>query len=262
MALYNNSAFGPPYKSNLQLVTGILPTYLFGQADSHTEPFLFNVSQVALATDIATLTVQLVGGGGGVAGGVPNPGPSVGAKMGVHGTTKASGVFNVDPTTVTAVTFDPSTGAGTISYALSHADVTAIADVGQVSVQPYETGDTVISSSASIPVSQVNTPDAADNSRCFYCESSWQGTMPTTATVVLQAANIDDDSRYAVVENTAGTLATGTVAASDLLASVAGGAVTQSGAEYRFVTSRFLRAKMLTYTGGDSSTKLVVTIYG
>ena len=262
MALYSNSAFGPPYKSNLQLVTGILPTYLFGQADSHTEPFLFNVSQVALATDVATLTVQLVGGGGGVSAGVPNPVPSVGAKMGVHGTTVASGAFNVDPATVTAVTVDPITGAGTISYAVTHADVTAVADVGQVSVQPYEAGDTVVVGSASIPVSQVNTPDASDNSRCFYAEAVWLGTKPTAATIALQAANVDDDSRYAVVENTAGTLATATIAASDLLASVAGSAVTQSGAEYRFVTSRFLRAKVLTYTGGDSTTKLIVTIYG
>jgi len=262
MAIYNKSAFGPPYKPNVQFVTGILPQYLFGSYDTKTQPFLFNISQVQLTSDVVTATVQLAAGGGGVSGGVPNPAPQVGAVMGVHGTTTAAGAFNVDPTTVTGVTYDPSTGSGTISYAATHADVGLTADSGQLVVNPYETGDTVSAGVASIPVSQVNTPDASDNSRCFYAEAVWLGTLPTSATIVLQGANVDYDNRYAVLENSAGTLATETLAASDALAVVTGGAVTQSGAEYRFITSRFLRALVLAYTGGDSTTKLIVTIFG
>ena len=85
--------------------------------------------------------------------------------------------------------------------------------------------------------------------------------MPTTATVVMQAANVDDDARYAAIENDQGCFSTGTIAASDALASVAGSAVTQSGAQYSFIMGKFLRAKVLAMTGGDSTTALAVTLF-
>ena len=76
--------------------------------------------------------------------------------------------------------------------------------------------------------------------------------MPTAATVVLQAANVDQDSRYVTLLNSGGT---------NVLASVAGSAVVQNGAEYSFIMSKFLRAKVLSMTGGDSTTGLVVTLF-
>ena len=257
--LYVNSAFPHPIK---QFVTGVLPTYLFGSLDSHTTPFLFNISQVSVASDVGTLTVQLVSGGGVSLAGTPNPTISVGAVMGVRGTTKNSGGLNTDPAVIIASTVSALTGAGTITYAATTADLSAIADVGQVVVLPYEIGDLVVSGSASDPVAMVNTPDASDNSRSFYAEALWQGTMPTTASVALEGANVNFDSRFATLQCDAGTSAGATFAGSDLLGAVVDGAATQSGAEYRFVTSRFIRAKVLGMTGGDGTTRLIVNIFG
>lgn len=261
MPVYQTTAFGPAYKKTLRAQTGVLPIYLFGSCDSHTEPFHFSISQLSLTSNVATATVQLRDGGGGLAAGVPQPTPQAGAVMGVRGTTLASGAFNVDPITVTASTVDPSTGAGTITYALTHANVTAAADSGELVVWPYEYPDIVASGTASIPVAQVFTPDESDNSRCLFAEAKWFGTMPTAATVQLQVANIDQDARYYTVKNNIGVSPTASVAASDALATIAGSAVTQSGAEYSFLMAKLIRVKVSSMTGGDGTTGLVVTLF-
>ena len=256
MALYNNSAFGSPYKTNLRIGQGTLPLYLFGNFNPDTIPWRFQVTAVAGTGSVATATVRLLSGGSGPITLLP----SVGAKMGVQGTHTNSGGFNVDPTLVTGVTLDMTTGLGSITYACTSSASTT-ADSGTLVIQPYEFPDLVSSGSSSIPASLIFTPDESDNSRCLFAEAKWYGTMPTTATVVLQAANVDDDARYMTLENDQGCLSTGTIAASDALASVAGSVVTQSGAQYSFILGKFLRAKVLAMTGGDSTTALAVTLF-
>jgi hypothetical protein len=51
------------------------------------------------------------------------------------------------------------------------------------------------------------------------------------------------------------------VAASGNLATIVSSSVTQSGAEYSFIMGKFLRAKVLSMTGGDGTTGLVVTLF-
>lgn len=242
MTLYNNSAFGPPYKNTMRMGTSIQPNYLFGAFEYKTEPFRFAVTGVALASNVATYTVQLIGGGGPA----PSVAPAVGAKMGVRGTATSSGLFNVDPAIVTAVTFNATTGAGTISCALTGANVSQTADTGVLVVNPVETPDKITGVVSSQAVALIFTPDESDNSRCLFAECKWVGTLPTTATVVLEAANVDDDSRYVNL----GTVCT-----------VASGAVTQAGAEFSFIMGKFLRLKVSAFTGGDSTTGLVGTVF-
>lgn len=258
MSLYQNSAFGPPFTKTKRLNTNTPPQYLFGELNSDTQPFLFRVTSVSLTSDVATLGVSIKSGGG------PSPSilPTVGAKMGVQGTQTNAGVFNVDPTTVSAVDYNAATGTGTISYALTDVNVAETADVGSLVVLPYETPDFVTQGSASSSFVLFYGPDEADNSRCAFAEAKWTGTMPTTATVVLEVSNYPDDSRFQVVENAYGTSPSATVASSDALATVAGGAVTQSGANYQFLIGKFVRAKVLSLTGGDDTTGLIVTIFG
>jgi hypothetical protein len=257
MALYSNSAFGPPYKKVARLQTASQPQYLFGSRSTQTEAFLFQVTAVSLASDVATLSVSLKSGGG--------PSnlvlPQVGAKMGVQGTQTGGGVFNVDPTTVTAVDYNSAEGTGTISYALTSGNVSSTPDSGNLVVQSFETPDLVSAGTASAPYSLVFSPDEDDNSRSLFAEAKWSGTVPTAATVVLQVANVNDDSRYQVVANVQGTSPTGVVASSDALATIAGSAVTQSGALYQFIMGKFIRAKVLSMTGGDDTTSLIVTLF-
>jgi hypothetical protein len=252
MGIYKTTAFGPPYKDTLRMQTGVAPIYLFGRQDAHTEPFLFSISQISGDGTHATATVQLRSGGGGIGGPaaatVGYPIPVVGAVMGVRGL--ATSGFNTDPTTVYAVSLN-SAGAGTIEYANATTH-SAVADSGSLIVWPYEYPDLVASGTASIPVAQTFTPDDNDNARCLFCDAVWGGTLPSAATVVLQAANLDQDARYVTLLNSAGTNA---------LATIAGSAVTQNGAEYSFIMGKFLRAKVLSMTGGDGTTSLVVTLF-
>jgi hypothetical protein len=203
------------------MATGVTPTYLFGRADPHTQPFRFHTSKIAGDGSTATATVQLVGGGGGTGGAigseVPSPIPVIGAVMGVRGLVNSG--FNTDPTVVTGVTLN-SAGAGTITYA-NTTSLTATLDNGDLVVNPYEYPDLVSSGSASAPVAQAFTPDDSDNARCLFCDAVWSGTSPSAAVVVLQAANVDQDARYVTLLNSAGT---------DVLASIVGSAVAFNGA--------------------------------
>lgn len=256
MPPYKNTAFGAPFKTVKRMDTSAEPNYLFGEFNHDTQPFEFQVSSVSLTSNVATITVQLTAGGG------PNAGikPSVGALMGIQGTTASGGDFNVDPVTVTGVTLDAN-GAGTITFALTHANVGATATAGKLVVQPYEFPDLVAAGSASRPIALTFEPDESDNSRSLYAEAKWTGTVPTAATVILQVSNVDTDSRYAAVGNVQGTAPGAIVAASSSLATIAGSAVTQNGALYSFIMGKFIRAKVLSMTGGDGTTGLVVTVF-
>lgn len=246
MAIYSNSSFGAPFKNIKRLSAQIEPNYLFGFRDYKTDNMLFSIADVAVTADVATVTVQLESGGGPTnAGGIGLP--IVGAKMGVRGTSSNGGVFNVDPTVLTATTINPATGAGTLSYALTNANIASTADHGTVVVQSAEIPDLVAQGTASAPFALVFTPDESDNSRCLFAEAKWTGTIPTTATVSLQLANVDDDSRYQSLPTP--------------IATIAGGAVTQSGSQFGFIMGKFLRARVDEMAGGDDSTGLIVTLF-
>jgi hypothetical protein len=264
MALYSNSAWGPPFKNIKRLSTQIEPNYLFGSREYKTDNMVFAITNVSITSNVATLTVQLESGGGPTnAGGIGLP--IVGAKMGVRGTTSNAGVFNEDPATLTATTVNAATGAGTLSFALTNANIAATADTGMVVVQSAEIPDLVVQGSASAPFALVFTPDESDNSRCLGLQARWTGTVPTGANVVLQGSNVDDDAQYMTIANTQGCLATipGTpIAPSTSLAAIASSVVTQSGALYSFVGIKFVRAKVITLAGGDGTTGLIVTCFG
>lgn len=263
--LYNNSAFQAPYNPPKRLNTQTPPVYLFGSLEPKTQPWVFHVTNVSLTLNVASISVTLESGGGPT----ESVSPVAGAKMGVRGTTAASGAFNVDPTALASFTWvSQSAGTATVTFALTNANVTPTADSGTLVIQPAEVYDLVSAGSASQAYALFFGPDESDNSRSMFCEAKWTGTMPTAATVVLEMANVDDDgygtspvSRYAVAQNAWGVSPAGIVASSDALATVASGAVTQSGALFQFIMAKFIRAKVLSMTGGDGTTGLVVTCF-
>jgi hypothetical protein len=257
--LYNKTAFGQPYKV-ITRMQNALTQYLFGSFDSTTQPFRFQVTGISANSNVATANVSLISGGNGLANGVPLPIPTVGAIMGVQGLKTANGNINIDPSTVSNVALN-SLGVGTISFPVTIGNTAPTVDSGILVVQPFEFGETVNANVSSAPLSLVFTPDDADNSRCLLAEAVWVGTVPTTANVVLEGANKDIDSRYYVLQNNYGVSTTGTLPQSDLLSSMGANVATQNGAEYSFAMFKFVRAKVLTYAGGDATTKLIVTIY-
>ena len=251
--IYSNSAFGPPFHS-VNVLTSSTVNFLFGTRPLQSQSFLFAITSVSLAANVATIGVTLKSGGGGLAL------PTIGAKCGVQGTASNGGIFNVDPSTVSEVDYDAATGVGTISFVLEGADIASTPDVGQMVVQVAVIGDPVTQGTASRAMALSFVQDECDSSRCLFASAVWSGTLPSAAVVVLECANSDSDEQYSVVQNFYGSSAAGTVAASDALAVVADGAITQASAAYQFAIGRFFRARVLSMTGGDDTTALAVLL--
>ena len=93
------------------LLPGI-PGYFFGSLPSGPTARML-VTSVTIAGDVATLGVEMVEGNI----------PAVGSLISVRGTQTASGAANVSNVALSAVSINAQTGVGTVSFALSHADV-------------------------------------------------------------------------------------------------------------------------------------------
>ena len=96
------------------------PLYLWGSYNDKVSPTSMQISNVALTSNVATLTVQVYSGNI----------PAVGSLITVTGTQNTSGLFNVTNVALTGVTINATTGAGTVTFALTHANVVSAADAG------------------------------------------------------------------------------------------------------------------------------------
>jgi hypothetical protein len=191
MPSYNKS----PFAAQPQKLIPGQPAYVFGSWNSDIPPTKGVVNNVALTTNVATVTVLI------------NEGniPAVGSLITIQGTASTSGLFNVTNATITAVSITASTGAGTITFALTHANVVSAADGGTFIIPTPEVGET-LANGASLAV---GVPYATP----FTTESTTQSvtalvsfpSLPTTATVVLQGAIQNIDSEYQTIA-TVGTV--------------------------------------------------------
>ena len=114
-----------PADSNnpLQAILLALPgiqTYLWGSLSDRISPTKMTISNVALTSNVATLTVQVIEGNV----------PVAGQLVTVTGTQTASGAFNVTAVAIASASVNAISGAGTITYALTHANVASVADSG------------------------------------------------------------------------------------------------------------------------------------
>ena len=197
MPSYSISSFAPAPK----LLTAGWPEFLFGKLPVDVAPTKMRISNVAITSNVATLTVLVI------AGNIP----TVGSLISVQGVQTASLAFNVSSVALTGVTIDATSGAGTVTYALTHADVTSVAAAGLAKV-PQPLQFEALANGSSIPCCPpVNDPNT-DAARTFTAQVYF-GSLPTTATVTVQGSLTDNDADY----QNLGTVAT-----------VVGGAVTLS----------------------------------
>ena len=123
------------------------PVYVWGSYADRVSPTRFVIRDVEVTSDVAKLTGYITEG----------EIPAVGSLVTVRGTSAASGAFNVSAVALTDVTI-ASTGIGTLSYALSNADVTQVANPGLAIVPPpvvYEAVSTNdYSAAVALPMSQ------------------------------------------------------------------------------------------------------------
>jgi hypothetical protein len=218
LSQYNLSAFAP----TPVLLQADKPEYLYGSYSDTTAPSRLTVTNVALTSDVATLTVQVREGNI----------PTVGSLISVIGTQSTSGLFNVSNVDITAVSINATSGAGTVSFALTHADVTSAANSGQALVPVPIVGEAIQAGSSAPATSPYNDPNT-DGARTYTAQVYFQ-TIPTAVTVTLQAAQFDNDADY----QSLGTVAT-----------VAAGAVTLSQAQFQLENNRFLRFATSGLTG-------------
>ncbi len=135
MTAFINSAFQKP----LLVMKGVC-TYLIGSFSQQVGDANLYVTNVALTSNVATVTVQQLNG----------PKVVVGALISIINSANTSGLFNVNRAVITGTTINDSTGAGTITFALTHGDIGSAADGGSVIVEPAEVGESVTTSFTSI----------------------------------------------------------------------------------------------------------------
>lgn len=115
------------------------PEYFFGSIADAQDTFMV-IDHVAIATNVATLNVTITQGNI----------PLVGQRVNVQGVSTASGAFNLTAV-LTGVTITAATGVGTITYALTHADVGSTAATGEAVVPVQEVAE-ALANGDSIPV--------------------------------------------------------------------------------------------------------------
>lgn len=175
-----------------QLLTPGLPGYAFGSRATGSSRLL-QVTNVSLTSNVATLNVTMREGNI----------PAVGDLISVRGTSGGGGAFNITNVALTGVTITPSTGQGTVTFALTHADVASTPDAGQAYIPVPETAEALANGSsrqfAVQPISKDNT-----SGRTITWTTNYPS-APGGVTMALQAALVDLDSEYQTVDSSTNT---------------------------------------------------------
>lgn len=180
MPFYNqNPLSAPPVKL---LIAG-KAEYLFGSLPRAAARM--TVSNVSLTSNVATLTVQVIEGDI----------PAVGDLISTLGLQTASGAFNVTAVALTGVTINATTGAGTVTFALTYANVSSTADSGAAKTTVTESSD-VIANGSSIPVTvQFSEPETNVGRTVTVVVNTPANTLTGTVVWQLEGAlrNVDSD---------------------------------------------------------------------
>lgn len=209
----------PPSGKAIALLSGI-NAYSFGGFDDRNPTTKFQVTSVAIASNVATIGVLLVNG----------KIPIVGNLVTVKGTQTDSGAANVANVALTGVTINSTTGVGTLTYAATGGNQSTAADAGEALVPIAETAETAANGSGQQFAMQ-SAGGLPNNSR----DIGWSVTTPSAPgafTANLQVADVDIDSQYTTVDTT-----------------TAVGARTITG-----IRGNFVRVNLSGVTGGSSPT--------
>lgn len=222
MPAYNVTPFGPPPV----LMVGGRTEWLYGNQSDIVSPTQIQIASVAITSNVATVIGTIVSGNA----------PVVGSLVSIQGTKTSSGLFNVANVALASVTATLSTGAITITFPLTNANVSTTTDTGYAVVPPTYTYDSLVAGSSRQAASAENDP-SEDDQRSYFAQVFFNGTLPTAVTVTLQASLVDQDAAY----QTVGTVAT-----------IVGSTVTQSAATFSGMNYKFLRFNVSGLTGTGS----------
>ena len=227
MPAYQTSPFGPAPV----LMVGGRTEYLYGIQSDAVGPTQIAISSVAITANVATVVGTIVSGNA----------PVVGSLVSIRGTQTSSGLFNVTNVALASVTPVLQTGAVTITFPLTNANIGTTPDHGFAAVPTTTSYDTMANGSSMQAASAENDPSTSDE-RAYFAQVFF-GTIPTTATVTLQTSLVDQDSQYQ-------TIAT--------VASVSGGTVTTNASVYANANFKFLRFNIAGLTGSGTIAAAIV----
>lgn len=210
MTAYNTSPFGPPPV----LMVGGRTEFLYGGFADTISATQIQVASVAITSNVATVLGTVISGNA----------PAVGNLVSIQGTKTSAGLFNVTNVTLASVSVNATTGAATITFPLTNANVGTTADAGFAVVPQPITYDTLANGSSKAAASAENDPSTNDERA--YMVQVFFGTLPTAATVTLQASLVDQDSAYQTVAT---------------VATVVGSTATLNAAVYANANFKFLR---------------------
>lgn len=167
----------------IQLIAGKVD-YLIGGFDDKSAPTKFQITQASLTSNVVTYTGQVVAGNT----------PAVGQLMTVFGF--ANSVFNISDVAIASVTLDTS-GTGTITVAVTHANIPAVVAGGTGCVLAPETSEATAASYTSQACGlSFSTPNGPRERTVTV-----QVTQPTAATTLklslqMSLRNVDSDYVY------------------------------------------------------------------
>jgi hypothetical protein len=202
---YSNS----PFNRVPMLLPGVV-SYSFGSFSDTIPTTELLISNVSLTTDVATITGAVISGNI----------PLANQLISIQGTQTASGAFNVTNVAITSASITATTGAGTIVFPLTHADVVSTPDAGQALIVPVATPATLANGSGQ--QFAIRTSHLGNAQHGLGMTWNVLGS-PSAGTLALQIADVDQDAAYEAVATgvSVNTTASGTVYFSDVTANFA-----------------------------------------
>ena len=189
----------PPYTSSPGLNTPVKlilfgqTGYAFGSFNSAFHTSKMSVSNVSLTSNVATITVSVYQG----------QIPAVGSLITVRGTASNGGVFNVSNVAIATVSINATTGQGTITFALINANIGSTPDVGTAYVPVPEIGEALVNgTSQAFALPEIT--DATDNATTITWSTNYPS-APSTVTMTLQAAMVNQDAQYVTLDTSTNT---------------------------------------------------------
>lgn len=163
------------------------PAYVWGGFNDAVGPTSMRVTNVAITTNVATLNVTVFEGNI----------PVVGSFITVRGTQQAAGIFNVTAVALASVTINATTGIGTVTFALTNANVGSVADSGIAMVPQPVTFESVATNDVTQPVSLLD-PAEGKSIGGFSAEVIW-ATGTSVGAVTVLAADKNDLAAFQAV---------------------------------------------------------------
>jgi len=191
MPAYANSAFQTP-----QLLQKGVAAYLFGAFSQQRGNTILGLSTDAIATNVATVTAQLING----------PLPNIGDLVSIINAANSAGAFNVNRAPLTGVAYVVATNVMTLTFALTGTNQGATADGGTVIVEPAEVSEALVLNAPSTAC-LVQSPEG--DAQFTIPMSVKFPTLPTSCTVDLQGAMRNNANEWTVVQAGVAVVAAG-----------------------------------------------------